>query len=184
MHSWFSTKYYFSFVKYLCWHVFILNFLITGTWSLILDLDAACELKITCWVLCICGCLSKHPRFIVVKKWQARQILHTVSFEWREGRTSDPCGLSRLLTKVDRSKDVRSSKNDFATGNLKFYRTNFSFLPQMIHCRFCCLSAVSGDSAFCLTRNDRECCMSALAFHIFSSLCVSWIIFKNVFKNQ
>lgn len=130
MHSWFSTRYYFSFVKYLCCHVFILNFLLTGIWSLISDLDAARKLKITCWGWC--GRLSKSPRFTMVTKWPARQILLSVSFAWREGRTSDPCGLSRLLIKLDRSKDVRSTKNDFATGNLKFYRTNFSFPSQVI----------------------------------------------------
>lgn len=145
LHSWFSTRHSFSFVKYLWWHVFILNFLITGIWSLILDLNAAHKLKSMCWGLCMCGCLSELPRFTMVK-WQARQMILTVSFEWREGRTSDSCGLSRLLI-----KGVRLSKNGFATGNLKFYRSNFSLLSQMIHCRFCCLSIVSGDFAFCLT---------------------------------
>lgn len=48
-----------------------------------------------------------------------------MSFEWREGRTSDVCGLSRLLIKLDRSKEVETSKNGIATGNLKCYRTDW-----------------------------------------------------------
>lgn len=94
-----------------------------------------------------------------------------VSFEWREGRTSDPCGLSRLLIKLDRSKEVRSSKNYFATRNLIFYRPNFSFLSQMIHCRFCCLSRVSGDSAFRPAMNGTECCTSALVPDLHLLMC-------------